>query len=603
MSGLLNDVEFTITRTKSSSKGVLSFQVGEDDLTGQSNKETQARIDEHLGLGSYSLARAIFHGQHDIRSILEATDSKLKEELSAVAPLETWKALDALSRKERRDSQNRAVELGGKKEVQKEYLHDFIREFEVASDDTTKQREALLKIESDLEAARKSTLGETLDSARAALNTSMERIKRIEKALDSQRMHIEEKLSDLREKENSAERAVSSSEARLERAMESLERLKRDERSAEERIAKLESKWHLNLTNGISEIIEVPDVCPTCRQPLPLQNENEHHRLEETIKREAEEQLSLRSSIATSVAKKVLEVETAKDALQVAKQKMKAFQAPTEESGLLWETNTSDLQSRLEAAREEQREAADTLSRAMNDSTSSASLESKLAIQKGKLELSEENEASKKKQVQKCRDELAELTKELDANERRASLMDELSRAFGQFGVQSFVLQSTIDLLERTTQQYLDVLSGGTQQLQLSLDERDKIARKAYVVGRQGQLTERPLSSLSGGQWRRCSLALGLGFTDLLSLRSGFQANVLLLDEPLTHLDRSGRTAFGNLCRTLLARNRAGLSDLLSPSTIVVILQDLAAEELEEAFDREDEVVRSNGASYVIVDD
>jgi hypothetical protein len=40
----------------------------------------------------------------------------------------------------------------------------------------------------------------------------------------------------------------------------------------------------------------------------------------------------------------------------------------------------------------------------------------------------------------------------------------------------------------------------------------------------------------------------------------------------------------------------------LSISTILVILQDIAAEEIEECFDQVDEVVKSGGESYVILD-
>ena len=40
----------------------------------------------------------------------------------------------------------------------------------------------------------------------------------------------------------------------------------------------------------------------------------------------------------------------------------------------------------------------------------------------------------------------------------------------------------------------------------------------------------------------------------------------------------------------------------LAFSTILLILQDLAAEELEESFDCLDEVVKWGGASHVVVD-
>ena len=114
------------------------------------------------------------------------------------------------------------------------------------------------------------------------------------------------------------------------------------------------------------------------------------------------------------------------------------------------------------------------------------------------------------------------------------------------------------------------------------------------------------------GQWRRCSLALSLGFSDLVSRRGRFRSSLLVLDEPLTHLDSAGRASVGKLLRKMLRNTQTGLYDGqsqflglggLATSTILVILQDLAAEELEESFDCMDEVIKSGGHSNVIIDE
>ena len=108
------------------------------------------------------------------------------------------------------------------------------------------------------------------------------------------------------------------------------------------------------------------------------------------------------------------------------------------------------------------------------------------------------------------------------------------------------------------------------------------------------------------GQWRRCSLSLSLGFSDLVARRGRLCSSLLVLDEPLTHLDSSGRDNVGKLLRKVI-QNQASNSNIgvggLSVSTIIIILQDLVAEELSESFDRIDEVVKSQGHSTVIVDE
>lgn len=110
----------------------------------------------------------------------------------------------------------------------------------------------------------------------------------------------------------------------------------------------------------------------------------------------------------------------------------------------------------------------------------------------------------------------------------------------------------------------------------------------------------------SSGQWRRCSLAISLGFSDLVARRGRLSSSLLVLDEPLTHLDSSGRDNVGKLLRKIIhnqsSDTKVGIGGL-SVSTIIIILQDLVAEELSESFDCIDEVVKAQGHSKVLVDE
>ena len=76
-------------------------------------------------------------------------------------------------------------------------------------------------------------------------------------------------------------------------------------------------------------------------------------------------------------------------------------------------------------------------------------------------------------------------------------------------------------------------------------------------------------------------------------------------DEPLTHLDRTVRSEVGRVLRSLIQRtfetehtSTAGFK----VSTLILVLQDIAAEELDESFDSIDEVVKRSGQSVVLVD-
>jgi len=80
--------------------------------------------------------------------------------------------------------------------------------------------------------------------------------------------------------------------------------------------------------------------------------------------------------------------------------------------------------------------------------------------------------------------------------------------ALGPRGIQTFIIQNAVYSLEILSPTYLDELSGGTLKLHLTLDSSERITRSAEILGAQGQWLPLPMSSLSGGQWRRCSLAM-----------------------------------------------------------------------------------------------
>ena len=66
-------------------------------------------------------------------------------------------------------------------------------------------------------------------------------------------------------------------------------------------------------------------------------------------------------------------------------------------------------------------------------------------------------------------------------------------------------------------------------------------------------------------------------------------------------MDSLGRSKVGHLLRKLL--QEGGATGTLGMGTILVILQDLAAKELEERFDRIDEVRKKDGTSSVLIDE
>lgn len=203
-------------------------------------------------------------------------------------------------------------------------------------------------------------------------------------------------------------------------------------------------------------------------------------------------------------------------------------------------------------------------------------------------------------------------------------VLDRLSGVLGTRGIQHYVFLEVLELLESIGNVYLGVLAEGGIQLQLKAStDVDQISKSVSIRGSDGIFRDRNLSQLSGGQWRRVSFALDLAFADILRKRGILRSNIMVMDEILTHLDASGREAVGSVLRSMVCstgsttggeeenvectasavsmlrqlHGEKGLYD-----TVMVILQDLSAMELEEAFDRVDVVYKEGDSSTVFID-
>ncbi len=243
----------------------------------------------------------------------------------------------------------------------------------------------------------------------------------------------------------------------------------------------------------------------------------------------------------------------------------------------------------------------------------------KLIQQAAEMKAREKAEAELRARLEKKRAELTKARETLERirlvvteQEEKARLYRELVEKFGMRGIQAFVLRGAVAQLERLANRFLALLSEGGLRLGLSLDG-EKIAKEVKVRGADGVFHDRSLAHLSGGQWRRASIAALMAFRELSRLRSRVDCNLMVLDEVLNHLDGAGRARVGKLLRAMVQGGRTDLEDgeeeevsrhaNTGIDTAIVILQDLAAFELEDVFDFVDEVVKEGDISRVVIDE
>jgi DNA repair exonuclease SbcCD ATPase subunit len=374
--------------------------------------------------------------------------------------------------------------------------------------------------------------------------------------------------------------------------------------------------WKLDLSIGIPNSFTLPQTCPTCHQPMQSNiNISEQVHIESTVLEEISSCLN-RSSLEQ---KNLLTIEDRAKKANSSKMSrlgdINALQDNANKKRCSWDDKIQFVQRRLQGAKRDQQAAALNFNQAAKQLDVKSKLASLRARLNNAIEKFEQNANSlniTRMELDGCERQLSEFNLERLSNIEVARVMSDICDKFGPKGIQTYVMAGAVSTLEFTTQILLDELSDGTQRIELTLDSGDCIARKAYIRGENGVFKERALASLSGGQWRRCSIAFTLAFASLVANRANFRPSLLVLDEPLTHLDQSGRSNVGRLIRKLLCRESEHLHDgsmTDSPSflgfhlsTILIILQDLAAEELEESFDAIDEVSKEYGYSTVIVD-
>ena len=582
-------------------------------MTTQSVKETQEVIEERLGVDSQVLARTMFQGQHTMNGLLESTDTKLKDELSLLVPLSLWQDAATRARTKSRNASKRVSELKGMVSLRTDDLKKLEEKQRAAANTAESKRAELVKRRRALEEEAKKALaaqGQDLPTLQSEVENATREVNKLDERLEEM---IQVRDDEIRKGEEASRKLALVVEATKQEVMS----LQRDYdravmglESGEAKLQDIRLKWGLETGKALETAqVESPESCPTCGQSITGDGGHSPEEMKEMIQEELDAATEFQQEAAERVRQSKERLEEVNNTLQKEERNLAYKCEDVDEIRDVWKERIAVVREDVMAAKKSLADAnqAFTKSAAMLQQSMDATnkmAQFKLAQQS--VQADEEKAQELQNEVTTTESALAELRAKAEEQRALSTTYSDLTDCFGPKGIQAFVLQHAVEALQTTTQDYLNELSDGSLKLELELDAGDKISRSAHIRAPDGSYMERPLSSLSGGQWRRFSIALNLGFVDLVARRGRMRPSLLVLDEPLTHLDRSGRTNVGKLLKRIL-RHSAGPLDTVSSgiaaSTVLLILQDLAAEELEECFDHVDEVIREGGYSRVLVDE
>ena len=547
----------------------------------------------------------MFHGQHSINGLLESTDSKFKEELSLIVNLSIWQRLAGIARTNVRDMAKLASEVDGKISIRKNDM-SILSDRCKTSKKTMELKDEIVKskdieIQSKMKALRESIdIEVNLENIQLELDKVTKKIKIFEGLLEFKA--IEQDIINLL--------------SEMQRSHDDINRYDRELALAEDNLSITKSKWKIQdlSQSNVNDIIQ--STCPTCQRPVNVKDEKSR----DILRKEMIESVNVGVINIKAIEKRnrrESEILNKKVLTKIELQKsLNKYSFNLEENNIMKDKSLLQIKTNISQLRQEQTKQSDEYSNGMKHLQNinrineiRASYEAELKQHHHNLAMSQSTYESFNGELGNIKGNLKNMEVEKQLLKNKKNDMSKLADCFGQKGVQTYILQNVIYALQMSSQTFLDELSDHSLRINLSIDASDKITRTVDVLSpKGGTWIQRSLSSLSGGQWRRCSLALSLGFSDLVARRGRLQSSLLVLDEPLTHLDSSGRDNVGKLLRKMVNTSPTHEQDKnlgfcsSGKSTILIILQDLAAYELDENFDCMDEVIKYDGHSKVRIE-
>ncbi len=251
----LEEARYRITRSFSrsetgkttSSDLELQLYAPEDDayrpLTGTTQRETQARIDDALGIDYDTFINSAFLLQGRSDEFTQKSPSKRKEILVSILNLSRYETLEGRARDRWREAKNRQQRVEAEVERLQEALADveeWTEEREAAQDAVQEKQEALSELRQEEKA---------LTQQRADLEAKMREVDAVEDSIDD----LEARLAEQREESEALSERIDQADELLEKSDEIREAHERYQALQEERNALDEKR---DLHRGIEKQIE-----------------------------------------------------------------------------------------------------------------------------------------------------------------------------------------------------------------------------------------------------------------------------------------------------------------------------------------------------------
>lgn len=495
--GQVNQKKFVVTRSVTKGKMALSVEVDGVDETQQDTKMTQAKVDRLLRLDL--LIPAGWQSQHAEQSLLELTDKGAKQQLGSLVDVSIWEKCAAAASAARKKFSTDKVRAEGRLQTV---------EAQLARLGGSDAKDQLAMWEADRQ--------KRVDDLLALVTAARVDLERLPAPVDVDELEAEvAKLRSEPESLRAAQKARRDAEVALGSAAASVQRAISDGKAARESLAKIQQSAEAG-------------VCDACGSQV------------------GQDHLQSRINAAEAA------LEATKEVYRAAK----ADQSQAQES-LDLADKTLDSEEQSDAQRK------DNYKKLMDELRVVAGAQLKIGAMKEQVRQLEARYDRAKQEVnpyttviereqrerQRLQAEVIEAREGIEQAAKSEESIKACEAAFGAQGIPAYVIETTIGSLVERMSKYLHVLSNGKISVDLSATSVLKSGRTAEKISRTisvmqgGEVVERDIRQLSGGQRRRCAIASQLAFVELSAERAGVSIDSVVMDEVTQHLDAQGRAA------------------------------------------------------------
>lgn len=580
------------------------------DISGSTSGDTNQKIEDTIKLDYKTFINSVYFRQNDISEFAESEPSKKKEILKSIVDISRWDEYE-------RSSKSKSKELLAECKILQGVLQDYDKTRQNISDSEDEMKSLVesietLKIKKEEISKNISELKDNYQSIKQSLDTA---------AYDRAVSEIEKIKKEGKEKTNQKnQESISLEKIKTEISDEELKLLKLSTDGLESKdvppqiIEELSSQLTYHKSNLIALKIELDKInshkessvdgsCPTCghgfsqeahkifvssqeERLLEVKRGIQHHKIES-------DSISSQIDSWNKIIRDNLKLE--KILLQKSNIEYKVSLLSKERDKLT--ISISILEESISSLKQSLKENQEILDSIKNEDFQ------KLRIKIKELEdlfSSLDLEISEKdKMVGRLQERLSVLNvrleemnsskKSLDEKIQKISVFDKLTKFLSKSGIQTVLLDTIIEDLEKTSNVILQSICNEPSIIVLETqrvgaDGSSIVETLDLKVKKDGNLQN--FKSLSGGEKFRISLALRVAMSEISSRYGGSCLEFLLLDEVNSPLDRYGvETLFVNVIKSLEDKYK-----------ILTITHD---ETLKEKFDNVINVTKINSESEI----